>query len=146
MDEWPDKADSPFGTVIKVLGKPGEHNTEIHSILAQYGLPYEFPEGVEEFAEKIDTKIDSEEVKKRRLAEIVAVQRKHSLYRTQEFLGKTVEVLIEKESKKSDLEWSGRTQQNTVAVFPKEHYKIGDFVKVEILDCTSATLKGKAVG
>lgn len=87
-----------------------------------------------------------EEVKKRRLAEIVAVQRKHSLYRTQEFLGKTVEVLIEKESKKSDLEWSGRTQQNTVAVFPKEHYKIGDFVKVEILDCTSATLKGKAVG
>ncbi|CAM4051953.1 tRNA (N6-isopentenyl adenosine(37)-C2)-methylthiotransferase MiaB [Gillisia limnaea] len=87
-----------------------------------------------------------EEIKKRRLAEIVAVQRKHSLYRTQEFLGKTVEVLIEKESKKSDLEWSGRTQQNTVAVFPKEHYKIGDFVKVEILDCTSATLKGKAVG
>lgn len=86
-----------------------------------------------------------EEVKKRRLAEIVAIQRKHSLYRTQEFLGKTVEVLIEKESKKSELEWSGRTQQNTVAVFPKEHYKIGDFVMVEILDCTSATLKGKAV-
>ncbi|MEX2350518.1 MAG: RNB domain-containing ribonuclease, partial [Flavobacteriaceae bacterium] len=66
MDEWPDKADSPFGTVIKVLGKPGEHNTEIHSILAQYGLPYDFPEGVEEFAEKIDTKINPEEVKKRR--------------------------------------------------------------------------------
>ncbi len=86
-----------------------------------------------------------EEVKKRRLAEIVAIQRKHSLHRTQEFLGKTVEVLIEKESKKSDLEWSGRTQQNTVAVFPKEHYKIGDFVMVEILDCTSATLKGKAI-
>tara|TARA_R110000850_G_scaffold271031_2_gene404804 strand:+ start:195644 stop:197845 length:2202 start_codon:yes stop_codon:yes gene_type:complete len=66
MDEWPEKADSPFGTIIKVLGKPGEHNTEIHSILAQYGLPYEFPPGVEEFAEKIDTKINPEEVKKRR--------------------------------------------------------------------------------
>ena len=87
-----------------------------------------------------------EEIKSRRLAEIVAKQREHSLYRTQQFLGKTVEVLIEKESKKSPLEWSGRTEQNTVAVFPKEHYKIGDLVMVEILDCTSATLKGKAVG
>ena len=87
-----------------------------------------------------------EEIKSRRLAEIVAKQREHSLYRTQQFLGKTVEVLIEKESKKSPLEWSGRTEQNTVAVFPKEHYNIGDFVMVEILDCTSATLKGKAVG
>ncbi|QED39102.1 tRNA (N6-isopentenyl adenosine(37)-C2)-methylthiotransferase MiaB [Antarcticibacterium arcticum] len=87
-----------------------------------------------------------EETKSRRLAEIVALQREHSLYRTQQFLGKTVEVLIEKESKKSTLEWSGRTEQNTVAVFPKEHYKVGDFVMVEILDCTSATLKGKAVG
>lgn len=87
-----------------------------------------------------------EETKSRRLAEIVALQREHSLYRTQQFLGKTVEVLIEKESKKSNLEWSGRTEQNTVAVFPKEHYKVGDFVMVEILDCTSATLKGKAVG
>ncbi|HSP39968.1 MAG TPA: tRNA (N6-isopentenyl adenosine(37)-C2)-methylthiotransferase MiaB, partial [Gillisia sp.] len=69
-----------------------------------------------------------EEIKSRRLAEIVAKQREHSLYRTQQFLGKTVEVLIEKESKKSPLEWSGRTEQNTVAVFPKEHYKVGDFV------------------
>ncbi len=86
-----------------------------------------------------------EEVKSRRLAEIVAKQREHSLYRTKQFLGKTVEVLIEKESKKSPLEWSGRTEQNTVAVFPKENYKVGDFVMVEILDCTSATLKGKAV-
>lgn len=87
-----------------------------------------------------------EEIKKRRLTEIVNLQREHSLYRTQQFLGKTVEVLIEKESKKSDKEWSGRTEQNTVAVFPKEHYKVGDFVMVEITDCTSATLKGKAVG
>ena len=87
-----------------------------------------------------------EEIKSRRLAEIVAKQREHSLYRTQQFLGKIVEVLIERESKKSPLEWSGRTEQNTVAVFPKEHYKIGDFIMVEILDCTSATLKGKSVG
>ncbi|MGB8703916.1 MAG: tRNA (N6-isopentenyl adenosine(37)-C2)-methylthiotransferase MiaB [Gillisia sp.] len=87
-----------------------------------------------------------EEVKKRRLTEIVNLQQKHSHYRTKQFLGKTVEVLIEKESKKSDKEWSGRTSQNTVAVFPKENYQIGDFVKVKINDCTTATLIGEAVG
>ncbi|NJW55342.1 TRAM domain-containing protein, partial [Salinimicrobium oceani] len=87
-----------------------------------------------------------EEVKKRRLTEIVNLQQKHSHYRTQQFVGKTVEVLIEKESKKSDLHWSGRTSQNTVAVFPKENYVVGDFVNVKINDCTSATLIGEAVG
>jgi ribonuclease R len=66
LEEWPDKADSPSGKVIKVLGKPGEHNTEIHSILAEYGLPYEFPHEVEEYANKIDTSINEIEIKKRR--------------------------------------------------------------------------------
>ena len=50
------------------------------------------------------------------------------------------------ESKKSDKEWSGRTSQNAVAVFPKEHYKVGDLVNVKIHDCTSATLIGNAIG
>ena len=86
------------------------------------------------------------DTKKRRLAEIVALQQKHSQYRTEQFLGKTVEVLIEKSSKKSDAHWSGRNQQSTVVVFPKEHYKVGDFVNVKIDDCTSATLIGEAVG
>ncbi|PHR13774.1 MAG: ribonuclease R [Aequorivita sp.] len=66
MEDWPEKADSPFGRVIKVLGMPGEHNTEIHSILAQYGLPYEFPQEVEDYANKIDTSIKASEIKKRR--------------------------------------------------------------------------------
>jgi ribonuclease R/exosome complex exonuclease DIS3/RRP44 len=66
MEDWPEKADSPFGNVIKILGMPGEHNTEIHSILAQYGLPYEFPKEVETFANKIDTSIKASEIKKRR--------------------------------------------------------------------------------
>lgn len=87
-----------------------------------------------------------EEVKKRRLAEIVSLQREHSSKRTRQFIGKTVEVLIEKESKKSNTQWSGRTTQNTVAVFPKENYKVGDFVNVKINQCTSATLIGEAVG
>ena len=86
-----------------------------------------------------------EEIKKRRLQEIISLQLKHSKYRTERFINKTVCVLIEKESKKSNVEWSGRTTQNTVAVFPKENYKIGDFVDVKIHNVTSATLKGFAV-
>ena len=86
-----------------------------------------------------------EEVKKRRLKEIVKLERKYSELNTRNHLNKTVEVLIEKASKKSDLQWSGRTSDNTVAVFPKEHYKVGDLVNVLITDCTSATLIGKAI-
>ena len=66
LEDWPKKADSPFGSVIKVLGKPGEHNTEIHAILAEYGLPYDFPIEIEAYANKIDTSITEEEIKKRR--------------------------------------------------------------------------------
>ncbi|WP_314054180.1 tRNA (N6-isopentenyl adenosine(37)-C2)-methylthiotransferase MiaB [Capnocytophaga gingivalis] len=87
-----------------------------------------------------------DEVKKRRLTEIIDLQQKHSLLRTQAQVGKTVEVLIEGNSKKSDQEWMGRNTQNTVVVFPKEHYKVGDFVNVKITNCTSTTLIGEAVG
>ena len=66
IEDWPKKADSPFGSVKKVLGKQGEHNTEIHAILAEYGLPSEFPVEVEVFAQKIDTSIQESEVAKRR--------------------------------------------------------------------------------
>ena len=66
IEDWPKKADSPFGSVINVLGKPGEHDTEIHAILAEYGLPYDFPVEVEVFAQKLDTAIHPEEIAKRR--------------------------------------------------------------------------------
>jgi tRNA-2-methylthio-N6-dimethylallyladenosine synthase len=85
-------------------------------------------------------------VKKRRLQEIIDLQRKHCLYRTKQYLGKTEEVLIEGSSKKSDAHWMGRTSANTVAVFPKGHYKKGEFVNIKIKDCTSATLFGDVVG
>lgn len=86
------------------------------------------------------------ETKKRRLQELIDLQLKHSLYRTQQHLGKVEEVLIEGTSKKDQQQWKGRNTQNTVIVFPKEHYNIGDFVNVKVEDCTSATLKGIAVG
>jgi len=66
LEEWPDKAECPNGKIIKILGKPGEHNTEIHSILTEYGLPYEFPTEVETFANNIDTSITEGEISKRR--------------------------------------------------------------------------------
>src|SRR5699024_4204210 len=96
-------------------------------------------------ARKIEDDVP-EQVKKQRLTEIIKLQRKHSLERTKQHIGKVEEVLIEKESKKSDQEWAGRNTQNTMVVFPKEHYKVGDFVNVKIKDCTSATLIGEAVG
>jgi ribonuclease R/exosome complex exonuclease DIS3/RRP44 len=66
MEDWPAKADSPFGSVIKVLGKPGEHNTEMHAILSEYGLPTEFPFEVENYANQIDTSVHEAEIKNRR--------------------------------------------------------------------------------
>ena len=66
LEDWPEKADSPYGKVVQVLGKPGDHNTEIHSILAEYGLPNEFPHEVEQFANDLDTSITTEEIEKRR--------------------------------------------------------------------------------
>jgi tRNA-2-methylthio-N6-dimethylallyladenosine synthase len=87
-----------------------------------------------------------EEVKKRRLQEVVDLQQEISLERTARFVGHVVEVLIEKTSKKSDAHWSGRNSQNTTVVFPRGHYKPGDFVNVLVTDCTSATLIGEAIG
>jgi len=87
-----------------------------------------------------------EEVKKRRLTEIIDMQRAHGLLRTQQHVGKTEEVLIEGTSRKSEDHWMGRNSQNTVVVFPKEDYKVGEFVWVKIEDCTSATLIGTAEG
>ncbi|WP_277632991.1 tRNA (N6-isopentenyl adenosine(37)-C2)-methylthiotransferase MiaB [Avrilella dinanensis] len=87
-----------------------------------------------------------EAVKKRRLQEIIDLQQKMGLERTRSYIGKTVEVLIEKESKRSDQHWAGRNSQNTTVVFPKGNYQAGDFVMVKINDCTSTTLIGEAVG
>jgi ribonuclease R/exosome complex exonuclease DIS3/RRP44 len=66
IEDWPAKADSPFGEVLRVLGRPGEHDTEIHAILAEYGLPYDFPVDVEVFAQKLDTSIQEDEIARRR--------------------------------------------------------------------------------
>ena len=66
ITDWPENSKNPFGKITQVLGKPGDHNTEIHSILLEYGLPYEFEKEVEEDASKLSLEITKEEISKRR--------------------------------------------------------------------------------
>ncbi|MCK4923291.1 MAG: tRNA (N6-isopentenyl adenosine(37)-C2)-methylthiotransferase MiaB [Bacteroidales bacterium] len=86
-----------------------------------------------------------EEIKTRRLNEIIELQNRLSLESKQKDIGEVYEVLIEGISKKSSSELFGRTSQNKVVVFPKMHFQTGDYAFVKITDCTSATLKGIAV-
>ena len=88
-----------------------------------------------------------ENVKKRRLQEIVEMQNGLSLQSNQKDVGKTFKVLIESTSRRSDKDWMGRNSQNKVVVFPKEdkNYRPGDYVQVKVTECTQATLLGELV-
>ena len=92
-------------------------------------------------AKKFDDNIP-EEIKQRRLSEIIDLQLKHSYQNLLKYRGKTVSVLIEKESKKSSEYWSGRNPQNIMVVFPKNNFKVGEYANIKILDNTSTTLIG----
>jgi len=83
--------------------------------------------------------------KKRRLAEVIKTQQQHSAYRTGQHVGKKQIVLVEGTSKRSENDLMGRNNYNNVVVFPREDYKVGDFVLVEITNCTSGTLLGHAI-
>jgi len=88
----------------------------------------------------------SEEVKIRRLNEIIEVQNQLSAEANQRCIGKTYEVLVEGFSKRSREQLVGRTEQNRVVVFDRGSHRIGDFVNVRITEASSATLKGEEVG
>jgi tRNA-2-methylthio-N6-dimethylallyladenosine synthase len=85
------------------------------------------------------------ETKKRRLQELVALHRIHSLESMKRDVGKTFKVLIEGPSKKNEDEYYGRNDQNKVVVFPKLNFKKGEYAMVKIHDCTAGTLLGKAI-
>ena len=89
----------------------------------------------------------AEDVKKKRLQEIVEVQNKLSLASNKKDIGKTFVVLIEGDSKRSDKDWMGRSSQNKVIVFPKGNHQLkkGDYVDVKVHDCTQATLLGTII-
>ncbi len=86
-----------------------------------------------------------EDIKKKRLQEIVETQNRLSLTSNKKDIGKTFRVLIEGDSKRSDKDWMGRSSQNKVIVFPKENFALrkGDYVEVKVNDCTQATLLGR---
>jgi tRNA-2-methylthio-N6-dimethylallyladenosine synthase len=86
-----------------------------------------------------------EEIKKKRLQEIVEIQNRLSLQSNKKDVGKTFKVLIEGDSRRSEKNWTGRNSQNKVIVFPKENYELkkGDYVTVKVTDCTQATLLGE---
>ena len=88
-----------------------------------------------------------EEIKKRRLDEIVKLQNSLSHESNKRDIGKTFQVLIEGDSKKSDKDWMGRNSQNKEVVFPKENFNHtkGDYVVVTVHECTGATLLGKLI-
>jgi tRNA-2-methylthio-N6-dimethylallyladenosine synthase len=88
-----------------------------------------------------------EDIKKRRLEEIIKLQNRHSFESYQADIGKTFEVLIEGNSKRSDKDWCGRNSQNKMVVFPKNDVQLkkGDYVQVTISSATSATLIGRMV-
>jgi tRNA-2-methylthio-N6-dimethylallyladenosine synthase len=86
-----------------------------------------------------------ENIKQKRLAEIIDKQQAHSLKHMKKKVGNTYEVLIEGFSKKSDQHFYGRTTYNSAVIFEKGKDKLGDYVMVKIEDCTSATLKGKVI-
>jgi tRNA-2-methylthio-N6-dimethylallyladenosine synthase len=85
------------------------------------------------------------EIKSRRLQEIISLQLKLSMESNKKDLGKVHNVLVESISKRSKEHLSGRNDQNKVVIFPKENFLPGDYVKVLVYDCTSATLLGKAI-
>ncbi len=85
-------------------------------------------------------------IKNRRLQEIIAQQNAHSLLRSQQDIGKVFRVLVEKNSKRSDQDLCGRTDQNKMVIFARANYQPGDYIDVLIESCTSASMKGTVLG
>jgi tRNA-2-methylthio-N6-dimethylallyladenosine synthase len=143
------------GTAISqdmIIGFCGETEEEHKDTLSMmeyvnydYGFMFTYSERPGTLAAKKQEDDVPLPVKKRRLNEVIALQRSLSSENNLKFIGNTTEVLIEGTSKKSENHWMSRNSQNYVAVFPKGNEKVGDYVMVKIEECTSATLIGHAV-
>jgi tRNA-2-methylthio-N6-dimethylallyladenosine synthase len=126
-----------------------EEHQETLSLMAlvkfDYAYMFAYSERPGTLAEKKYADDIPEAVKKRRLDEIIKKQREHGMIRNQRDVGKTYEVLIEGESKKSDAYLQGRNTANKVIVFPKTNQSKGTYVNVHVEDCTGGTLIGKVL-
>ena len=110
-----------------------------------YGYMFKYSERPNTAAEKKFEDDVPEEIKQKRLVEVINLQQKQSLENNKKRLNKTYEVLIEGLSKRSKNHYYGRTTHNCVVVFKKSSHKVGDYVNVIINDCTAGTLKGKII-
>jgi tRNA-2-methylthio-N6-dimethylallyladenosine synthase len=130
-------------------GETEEEHSDTLSLMDEvvfdYAYMFKYSERPGTAAAKKYTDDVPEEIKKRRLQEIVDLHRKHAHESNLKDIGKEFEVLVEGYSKKSENDLSGRNSQNKVVVFPKGHYKRGDYVKVKVHSCTSGTLLGEAI-
>ena len=127
-------------------GETQEDHEETLSLMNEVGYDFAY---MYKYSERPNTKaqrtmVDDvpEEVKSARLTEIIDLQQKLSLESNKKDIGKCFEVLVEGVSKRSDKRLYGRTSQNKVLIFDRKEYKIGDYVMVNVTDCSSATLKG----
>ena len=117
--------------------------TLMEEVKYDYGYMFAYSERPGTYAaRKFKDDVDND-IKQRRLEEIINLQQKHSKERNQRFIKLTCPVLVDKSSKKSNEFWSGRNSENNVVVFPKQNFSPGEIVNVTIEDCTSATLIGK---
>ena len=110
-----------------------------------YGYMFKYSERPNTAAEKKFEDDVPEEIKQKRLVEVINLQQKQSLENNKKRLNKTYEVLIEGLSKRSKNHYYGRTTHNCAVVFEKSSHKVGDYVNVIINDCTAGTLKGKII-
>lgn len=135
-----------------ISGFCGETDTEHEDTLSlmdivafDFAYMFKYSERPKTLAERKFADDVPEDVKSKRLTEIIEKQLEYSLASNKDRIGKTEKVLIEGISKRSEEHMSGRTGRNSMVVFPKGNFKKGDYIKVKILDCTSATLLGTAV-
>lgn len=130
-------------------GETHHDHTQTLSLMQEVGFDFAFMFKYSErpgtLAAKKLTDDVPEELKTQRLQEIIELQNQLSLQSNEADIGKTFTVLAEGFSRKSDEMLTGRNSQNKVVVFPKSHYKPGDYVQVKVDRCTSATLMGEAV-
>ncbi|MDA3907055.1 MAG: tRNA (N6-isopentenyl adenosine(37)-C2)-methylthiotransferase MiaB [Bacteroidales bacterium] len=130
-------------------GETEEDHKQTLSLMERVGYDYAFmfkySERPNTIAQKKFKDDVSEEIKSRRLTEIIDLQQVLSLSANKQNIGKTFEVLVESFSKRSKEDLAGRNSQNKMVVFPKKDFNIGDYVIVKIKDCTAATLIGEAV-
>ena len=110
-----------------------------------YSYTFSYSERKGTMAERKFTDDIPNNIKQKRLSELIIKQREHSLYRNKLCVNKTFKVLIEGLSKKSKNKFKGRSSENKMIVFPKSNYNIGDYVNVKVLECNSATLFGEII-